>query len=315
MNCRNKKKCCVETQQHNISAEEKRYRDHKCNELCFRYNAEFGQKQNQCSMKNKCNHVEACISGLTGMNGQTGSTGPTGSQGNTGSIGPTGSSSGITGATGSQGGTGFTGATGPQGTGFTGATGSQGGTGFTGATGPQGTGFTGATGPQGTGFTGATGQQGDTGSTGANGSGALVNYADFYALMPPDNSSTIAVGAPVFFPENGYASGNIFAASPSTFILGSIGTYNVTFQVSINEPGQLALTLNSGLGPILVANSMVGRATGTSQIIGTCIIRTTVIDTILSVINPPNNSTALTITPLAGGTYAVSAHLIIVQLS
>ena len=57
-----------------------------------------------------------------------------------------------------------------------------------------------------------------------------------------------------------------------------------------------------------------GRATGASQIIGMAIVTTTVINSILTVRNPERTAAALTITPLAGGTRPVSAHLVIVQL-
>ena len=40
-----------------------------------------------------------------------------------------------------------------------------------------------------------------------------------------------------------------------------------------------------------------------------------IVETILTVRNPAGNATALTITPLAGGTNQVSAHLIIIQIS
>ena len=42
-------------------------------------------------------------------------------------------------------------------------------------------------------------------------------------------------------------------------------------------------------------------ATGTSQIIGMAIIETTAVNSILAVRNPAGNTTALTITPSAGG--------------
>ena len=60
--------------------------------------------------------------------------------------------------------------------------------------------------------------------------------------------------------------------------------------------------------------TVVGRATGTSDIIGMSVITTTEINSILIVRNPSGNSTALTITPLAGGTRPVSAHLVITQI-
>jgi hypothetical protein len=74
------------------------------------------------------------------------------------------------------------------------------------------------------------------------------------------------------------------------------------------------LRLNAGL----VANSVVGRATGTSQIVGMSLLTTTIVNSVLEVINPPGNSPALTITPVAGGTGGspadVSAHLSITRI-
>ena len=50
------------------------------------------------------------------------------------------------------------------------------------------------------------------------------------------------------------------------------------------------------------------------QIIGMAIVTTTTINSILTVRNPAGNAAALTITPLAGGTRPVSAHLVITQI-
>lgn len=55
-------------------------------------------------------------------------------------------------------------------------------------------------------------------------------------------------------------------------------------------------------------------ATGTSQIIGMSLVTTTSINSILTLRNPADNAAALTITPLAGGTEPVSAHLVILQI-
>lgn len=43
-------------------------------------------------------------------------------------------------------------------------------------------------------------------------------------------------------------------------------------------------------------------------------MKTTVANSVLSVINPSGESTALTITPLAGGTHADAASLVIEQI-
>ncbi len=143
-------------------------------------------------------------------------------------------------------------------------------------------------------------------------SGSAPNAADFFALMPPDNSATVALGTDVSFPQDGPVIGtNITRTGPSSFNLASIGVYEVNFQVSVTEAGQLILTLNGSD----LAYTVVGRATGTSQICGCCLIQTTVVNSILTVRNPAGNSTALTITPLAGGTRPVSAHLVIKMLS
>lgn len=129
--------------------------------------------------------------------------------------------------------------------------------------------------------------------------------------MPPDNAATVAPGTDVSFPQDGPNSGtDIVRTGPSSFNLAQIGTYQILFQVGVTEAGQLILTLN---GEDL-EYTVVGRATGTSQIVGMAIVTTTVINSILTVRNPAGNAAALGITPLAGGTRPVSAHLVIIQI-
>jgi len=193
--------------------------------------------------------------------------------------------------------------TGPQGpAGPPGPPGASGPTGSPGAPGPQG--------PQ-----GDAGAQGPPGIAGAAGSaGGISDYADFYAMMPPDNAATVAAGTDVSFPTDGESSGTIQRVSASQFNLPAIGVYQVTFQVSVTEAGQLVLALDSGAGAVELASTVVGRATGTNQLTGMALVRTTAINSLLSVRNPAGESTALSITPLAGGTSPVSAHLIITRL-
>jgi hypothetical protein len=136
------------------------------------------------------------------------------------------------------------------------------------------------------------------------------DFADFYALMPPDNAATVAAGSDVAFPRDGVSSGAIVRTSASTFVLTAIGVYQVSFEVSISEPGQLMLTLDG----IELPDTVVGRATGTNQLTGTFLVETTAVGSVLTVRNPTGNTPALTITPLAGGTRAVSAHLVITRL-
>jgi hypothetical protein len=128
--------------------------------------------------------------------------------------------------------------------------------------------------------------------------------------MPPDNPASVAPGTAVSFPRAGAASGtDIVQANATTFTLAAAGIYLVTFQVSVTEAGQLALAQNG----VELAQSVVGRATGTSQIFGTSIVTAAAGDS-LQVNNPAGESIALSITPLAGGTDPVSAHLTILRV-
>ena len=216
---------------------------------------------------------------------------PAGPQGPIGPRGP----QGIPGAVGPEGPQGIAGIQGPQGL--------QGPQGIQGIPGPIG--LTGPAGPQGpAGETGATGPQGPAGT--------VLGFADFYALMPGDNADTVAAGTDVDFPQDGPNSGTgITRATASSFILSDIGVYQVNFQASIAEAGQLVLTLNGTELPYTV----VGRATGTSQIYGTALIETEFADSVLTVRNPEGTASALTLTPNAGGTEPVSAHLVITRLA
>lgn len=232
--------------------------------------------------------------GIQGVAGPQGPAGATGPAGETGPQGP----QGVQGIQGEPGPAGETGPQGPQG-----IQGIQGEPGPTGATGPQGP--VGETGPQ-----GPQGIQGEVGPQGP--AGVVANFADFYALMPADNATPVGVGEDVSFPQNGPTSNStITRLSDNSFSLSEVGTYLVMFQVSVTEPGQLVLTLNDEEIPY----SVVGRATGTSQIVETILITTTIATSTLTVRNPAANATALTITPNAGGNESVSAHLVIVQLT
>jgi hypothetical protein len=166
-------------------------------------------------------------------------------------------------------------------------------------------------GPQGpVGPAGAIGPVGPVGPQGPAAAG--TDFADFYALMPGDNVATVAAGADVSFPRNGPTSaGGITRIGVSTFNLAAVGTYEAMFQVSVTEAGQLDLSLNG----VEQAFSVVGRATGTSQIVGIALLTTAVPNSVLTVRNPAGNAGALTITTTAGGTTAVSAHLVIRRLA
>ena len=277
-----------------------------------------------------CRHPEIAIfwnaQGPAGPQGPSGPPGATGATGASGPAGPQGAP-GATGAPGPVGPAGTTGAAGPQGTpGSTGAAGPAGPPGATGATGPMGApgtpglpGPIGATGPMGApgtpgppGTSGEPGPAGPAGPTGPAGPAGVMDFADFYALMPPDNIAPVAAGSDVSFPHVGVAAvgTGIIGMPNNQFLLSDIGTYQVMFQVSVTEPGQLELTLNG----LELPYTVVGRATGTSQIVGMALVQTTSVNSTLTVRNPFFNSPALTITPGAGGTRIVSANLIITRI-
>jgi hypothetical protein len=240
-------------------------------------------------------------SGQTCPNGQSKVSWDAGSA--RGARGPAGAAgkAGARGATGAAGATGATGAVGPAG-----ATGAKG---ADGATGPQGA--TGAKGDKGDdGADGAQGPAGAIGLTGPAGPAGTADFAEFFALMPPDNAATIAPGSDVQFPQDGPASGDITRTGADEFNLHTPGVYRVAYNVSISEAGQLMLTLDG----TDLAYTVTGRATGTSQITGEAFVQTTTPEAHLTVRNPAGNSTALTVTPLAGGSSPVNATLTIEQL-
>lgn len=248
--------------------------------------------------------------GIPGPQGSVGPQGPEGVPGATGAQGPVGPQgpAGETGAAGPQGPAGPAGPIGPQGP--IGQTGPQGPAGATGATGPQG--IAGPTGPQGP--VGETGPQGPIGPAGPQGpAGGFLAYADFYALMPPDNSDAIPAGEDVAFPRTGPTSGTgIIRLSDTQFQLAEIGIYQVFFQINTEEAGQLILTLNGTDLPYTVAGR---EGSGASQIVGMAIVQTTAENSVLTLRNPEGTGDPLTLTPNAGGTRPVSAHLIITQIA
>ncbi len=220
-----------------------------------------------------CCPVNCCC----GTAGPQGPVGPRGPQGIPGPVGPEGPQ-GIAGPQGPVGPAGPQGVIGPQGP--------QGEQGPAGVAGPQG--------PQ--------GEQGPAGT--------VLGYADFYALMPTDNADAIAAGEDVDFPSDGPNSGTgITRATPSSFTLADIGTYQVTFHVPVSEAGQLVLTLNGTEILYTVAGT-----TAPGQITNTVLIETDIADSVLTLRNPAGTNNPITITENGGGTSPVSAHLVITRL-
>lgn len=229
------------------------------------------------------------------IQGPTGPTGPRGTQG----------LQGLQGATGPQGVQGLQGPTGQQGP--TGAQGIQGLTGATGPTGPQGIqGLTGATGP-----TGPQGIQGVTGATGPTGPAGASEYASYYATAPGDNPTAVTAGNAVEFPTTSSQSTGITRLSDSTFNLAEAGTYLVAFRVNSTNAGQLQIAVNSnGL-----ANGIFGTSTEGASIDGATVITTAQANSVLSIINPTNSTSPITITQNAGGANPTISTLTIIKLA
>ena len=130
--------------------------------------------------------------------------------------------------------------------------------------------------------------------------------------MPPDNAAAIAAGSDVEFARNGVTSGgSITRITASSFGLNEVGVYQVQFVANVTEPSQLVLTLNGTELPYTVS----GTASSPGQIVGTALVQTTEAASTLTVRNPAAATTPVNIAASAGGTDAVSAHLIITQLS
>jgi hypothetical protein len=179
----------------------------------------------------------------------------------------------------------------------------------------------GPAGPQGE--TGPAGPQGETGAAGAGGAAgpaATAAAAQFYALGataegPTDNLFPVALGDPVLFPRDGPSVGDsiISRIDSGSFKLAAIGVYRVSYQVPVEEAGQLILSLDHGAGDVDLAYTSAGRATGTSQITATVLVKTTVVNSILKLKNS-RSASALTITPLPGGSNPYAATLLIEAL-
>ena len=151
----------------------------------------------------------------------------------------------------------------------------------------------------------------------------IANFAEFFALMPGDNASTIAINGPIGFPQAGPASTStsITALSQYSFQLGPAGIYEVSWQVSVTEAGQVVVCADNSLlvgalvaAPHKILRTVVGRATGTSQLIGRTLVQSSAPSATLSIRNGASAS-ALTITPIAGGTDSTSANLVIRQVA
>jgi len=155
-------------------------------------------------------------------------------------------------------------------------------------------------------------------------SASALGFAFFYGLTagtgnggPTDYAATVAVKTSagtgrVPFPRVGPAAAGILAIDSSSFTLPVVGTYEITFKVHTTEPGQLQLEVQGTALPETTTPNM-NPTSGGHLIVGNSIITTSVINSVLAVINPTGNSAALTITPANGSQTWANAQSISIK--
>ena len=126
-----------------------------------------------------------------------------------------------------------------------------------------------------------------------SGSDVAAGYAYIYNL----SAQNVAVEADVVFSNNGAIGGSIsHSPGTSSILLGTSGSYEVSFYVSAVEPNQFSLYLNG----VAISGATYGSGAGTQQNSGTIIIAAAAGD-ILTLRNH-SSAAAVTLQTLAGGT-------------
>jgi hypothetical protein len=136
----------------------------------------------------------------------------------------------------------------------------------------------------------------------------VLAFADFYALLPPDDDDPIAPGDAVAFPRDNITSGtNIGRLSDTEFTLLDPGIYQVQFQIPVQGQSQVILTLNGTELPYTTVS-------GTETLTGIALVETTAATDVLSVTNPTQANNDLNLSPGTADELPVTAHLVITQL-
>jgi hypothetical protein len=233
-------------------------------------------------------------SGADGLPGPMGPIGPSGADGLPGPMGPIGPS-------GADGLPGLIGPVGPIG--LPGPIGPSGADGLPGTMGPVGL-------------------PGPIGPIGPAGISALSNFADFYGLMSNglinDNPNDIEPGSAVNFPKpliNTYGTiQRLNGTNPNTFSLPPNGVFEITFQVTVQNTGELVIVLNGQE----LSMTIVGKSGG-GMLVGMSIISTPPINSSTLSINNPSTAVegGLKIDESSGSALSqpLSCHLIIKQLA
>ena len=153
------------------------------------------------------------------------------------------------------------------------------------------------------------GPDGDNGDTGP--AGVISNFSMFYGLTTGTGNGGATDYAATVPVKTSAGTGRV-RVDGSSFTLPDVGTYEITFKVHTTEPGQLELEVDGSELPETVAVNM-NPTLGGHPIIGNAFITTTVINSILAVINPPGNTPALPITPADGASTHANAQSITIK--
>ena len=161
-----------------------------------------------------------------------------------------------------------------------------------------------------------------------------VGVNDYPATIAPSAAGPSVAGlSAINFPRaSAPAVGGIIINNPGVaqtdnteFLLPAVGTYRVTWHISVNEPVQWSLWIGAAaaqapgglFSPHTVAlgtPSTVGQAALTAQLVGDVVFETPFAGAVIQ-IRHFATAAAVTVTPLPGGTQAQAVVLVIEQLA
>ena len=139
------------------------------------------------------------------------------------------------------------------------------------------------------------------------------DYAAFYgsSAATPTTAAGVAVAFATAGPTNGVIVGT--GSLPThDFLVPNAGVYEISWQLTCTPAGQTQLSLGGTGAYAPVANTTVGRATGTSQISNTVLV-TLLAGAIVSIINPAGNGTVLSQPPPDGTEMATNFASLVIR--
>ena len=136
---------------------------------------------------------------------------------------------------------------------------------------------------------GKNGEDGLSGLSGLSGSNAIVCFSDFYTIVSAGKPVNVTPGSGIVFDTNGPTNNIIVRLTSNQFKLPNIGTYEIYFQININENPNLVVVVNGSEINYTKTNTQAG------EIIRTFLITTTIINSIISINNPFDSNNDLII--------------------